>query len=409
VLTENQRARLLKFYSSFQNPVMQLLYIDQAFSQPTIYDLIFSCLSPPTIVRCGRTCRAIYVATKDFNTRAYTINRHLSRFFNNPEGFRSLQAQTAALISGSNALQFLDRTHYADSDLDVFVFLDTVRDIGRWLINHEGYSFTPRPDQLPEFEDAALQMSSAPVELDGFNMHDAYRLTGIAGVHSFSKAPDLTIQVITTQRSPMDCILSFHYPVLLFYILQLTRALLACVMNVIAFDAAYSLYPRATFDFRCGLSLAQISPREAKALAKYATRGWAIHSTIWPHEEDTLQRLFKVYDLRRMGDRDSWVIPLDTTNITLRSPFTLSSPPFTEDPAIFSSWKLTESTSESGQYRMAYHFLSSTILKYDYVNADRDFLLVMIPFFQKQGVLEHSKFRGLPKSNSDQEAWTWLR
>jgi len=134
-------------------------------------------------------------------------------------------------------------------------------------------------------------------------------------------------------------------------------------MNVIAFDAAYSLYPRATFDFRCGLSLAQISPREAKALAKYATRGWAIHSTIWPHEEDTLQRLFKVYDLRRMGDRDSWVIPLDTTNITLRSPFTLSSPPFTEDPAIFSSWKLTESTSESGQYRMAYHFLSSTILK----------------------------------------------
>jgi len=196
---------------------MQVLYIDQAFSQPTIYDLILSCLPPPTIVRCGRTCRVIYVATKDFNSRAYTINRHLSRFFNNPEGFPSLQAQTAALISGSNALQFLDRTHYTDSDVDVFVFRDTVRDIGRWLINHEGYSFTPRPDQLPEFEDAALQIYSAPVEPDEFNTHDAYRSTGIAGVHSFSKAPDRTIQVITTHRSPMDCILSFHSSILLFY------------------------------------------------------------------------------------------------------------------------------------------------------------------------------------------------
>lgn len=174
-------------------------------------------------------------------------------------------------------------------------------------------------------------------------------------------------------------------------------------MNVIAFDAAYSLYPRATFDLRCGLSLAQISPREAKALAKYAARGWAIHSTIWPHEKDTLQPLFKVDVLRRMGDRDSWVIPLDTTNITLRSPFTLSSPPFTDDPAAFSSWKLYGHI--SGEYDMSHHFLSSTILKYDYVNDDPGFLEVVIPFFRKQGLLEHSKFRGLPR---DEEAWTWL-
>ena len=197
---------------------MQHPYIDQAFSQPTIYDLIFSCLSPPTIIRCGRTCRAIYVATKDFNNRAYTINRHLSRFFNNPEGFRSLQAQTAALISGSNALQFLNRSHYTDSDLDVFVYPNTVRDIGRWLINHEGYSFTPRPDQSLEFEVAALEMSPVPGEPDSFDVHDEeYRSTGIIGVHSFSKARDLMIQVITTRRSPMDCILRFHSSTLFFY------------------------------------------------------------------------------------------------------------------------------------------------------------------------------------------------
>ncbi|EDR15939.1 uncharacterized protein LACBIDRAFT_301449 [Laccaria bicolor S238N-H82] len=367
---------------------MQLSYIGQAFSQPTIYDLIFSCLPPPTIMRCGRTCRVIYVATKDFNTRAYNINRHLSRFFNDPEGFRSLQAQTAALISGSNALQFLDRSHYADSDLDVFVFAGTVREIGRWLINHEGYSFTPRPEQSPEFEKAAVEMSPVPGEPEAFEVHEAeYRSTGIIGVHSFSKAPDLTIQLITTRRTPMDCILRFHS---------------TCVMNVIAFDAAYSLYPRATFDLRRGLSLAHISPREAKALAKYGARGWVIHSTIWPHEEDTLKPLFKVDVLRRMIDRDSWVIPFDTTDITLRSPFNLSSPPFTEDPAAFSSWTLCGRTSL--EYDMSYRFLSSTILKYDYVNDDPGFLEVMIAFFQKQGSLEHSKFRGLPK---DVEAWTW--
>ena len=51
----------------------------------------------------------------------YIINNHLSRFFPDPIVFRSLQARTANLVSGSNALQFSDRTSYEEADTDVYV------------------------------------------------------------------------------------------------------------------------------------------------------------------------------------------------------------------------------------------------------------------------------------------------
>ncbi|KAF8555426.1 hypothetical protein OG21DRAFT_1393608, partial [Imleria badia] len=72
-------------------------------------DLLFACLSPRSLIRFALTCRAAYLAVAEFKTRAFNINRHLSRYFTDPIVFRCLQARTNSLVSGSNTLQFLDR------------------------------------------------------------------------------------------------------------------------------------------------------------------------------------------------------------------------------------------------------------------------------------------------------------
>ncbi|EIW73751.1 hypothetical protein CONPUDRAFT_160756 [Coniophora puteana RWD-64-598 SS2] len=88
----------------------QLDHINQTFSRAPVYEAIFSCLSPRELIRVSRTCQVAHDAFQSFIHRAYNINRHLSRFLTDPISFQSLQARTGTLISGSNALQFLDRT-----------------------------------------------------------------------------------------------------------------------------------------------------------------------------------------------------------------------------------------------------------------------------------------------------------
>lgn len=76
---------------------------------PHIYDVIFSALSPDNLIQCSRTSRDMYDATNNFKRRAFDISKHLMLFFRDVTGFRKLQRRTGAVISGSNALQFMDR------------------------------------------------------------------------------------------------------------------------------------------------------------------------------------------------------------------------------------------------------------------------------------------------------------
>ena len=55
-----------------------------------VCDLVFSFLSPPSLVRIALTCRAAYLAVVEVKTRAFNIDRHFSRFFTNSIAFRCL-------------------------------------------------------------------------------------------------------------------------------------------------------------------------------------------------------------------------------------------------------------------------------------------------------------------------------
>lgn len=67
----------------------------------------------------------------DFNKRAYRIDLFLRPFFTFAQYmiFRNIQTFTGLLISGSSALQFMDRTVYAGSDLDLYVHYRSIRGV----------------------------------------------------------------------------------------------------------------------------------------------------------------------------------------------------------------------------------------------------------------------------------------
>ena len=116
------------------------------------------------------------------------------------------------LISGSTALQFFDRTHYPDSDLDIYVEHGHVNCIAQWL-ESIGYAFVFRRRQDPELEFALIEAPTTFHEGPGFFPSEkvGYFGRGVAGVFNFLKYhPERKIQLITSLHSPLEVILHFH-------------------------------------------------------------------------------------------------------------------------------------------------------------------------------------------------------
>lgn len=186
--------------------------LDDIFHSPPVYNGIFSCLSPPDIIRVGWTCRLLREAVADFQRLAYNINRHLTHFVQEPIALRHLQRKTGFLISGSNALQFLDRTFYSSSDLDLFAYPESAKAIGAHLIEKEGYVFKPSAKQPKMFEELVVTPRNMDVRFRGPSLNElAYSANGMSELFRFTHSErNLEVQLITCQRAPLDCVLYFH-------------------------------------------------------------------------------------------------------------------------------------------------------------------------------------------------------
>ena len=183
-------------------------------SRHPIYDGIYSRLSPGARIRFGRTCRLAYNSVQDFHSRAFNVNRHLRRFFDDPIAFRNMQARLAILISGSNALQFLDSTFYPESDLDLYVWQGSIEEVGHWLMEHEGYLFAPSRYQDKIFGVASEirlpWLNSLGLAFDG---DDDSHYGPFLEVYSFTRnGPDgpLKVQIVASACSPLLTILNSH-------------------------------------------------------------------------------------------------------------------------------------------------------------------------------------------------------
>lgn len=195
------------------NPALEM------FRRHPIYDNIFCHLTPLSLTRMASVDRAIRAVTQDFSTRAYNINRRLSRFFTRPLSFRSLMARTRMVISGSFALQFFDRTYYPDSDLDLYLHPNRdMIDVGLFL-EKDGYQYVPSSWQLQTYKDEAERIcGSIDVEVDDIEDDEEasllYSLRSLRAVYTFTKKLEdgevRRIQLIVSRVSPLASILDFH-------------------------------------------------------------------------------------------------------------------------------------------------------------------------------------------------------
>jgi hypothetical protein len=178
-----------------------------------LIEQILPCTSPATFICFSKTCRTARALVNEWTRRVFDINKHLVRFFSDPRAFRALQASTGTLISGSNALQFLDRTVYEDSDLDLYLSVGVELVVGQYL-QGEGYAFAPSNSQSPDFEEQILNAQDSDDELSdywGGSSSDG----PVPRVYNFERlSPDRRlrrkVQLVVTEDSPLQRVLKFH-------------------------------------------------------------------------------------------------------------------------------------------------------------------------------------------------------
>lgn len=187
---------------------------------PVLYDDVFFYCTPGSIFKIGRTCRNGRYASQEYAKRKFNINKHLQRFFPDPLAFRSVQASTGAVISGSAALQFLNRTIYPNSDLDLYVSAEESFPLCKFLMSDQGggYVYKRYPFQSPNFMAAWKRVRAwkpaEGIEEDPFDVAwTGYGSNWIRSVFNFfakTKNGKRNVQVIVTTFDPLSSILGFH-------------------------------------------------------------------------------------------------------------------------------------------------------------------------------------------------------
>ncbi|KAK7678738.1 hypothetical protein QCA50_018320 [Cerrena zonata] len=321
-------------------------FLGHIIDNPSIYNIIF-CLCPAiTLVRLLQTCSRVRAAVMDYMSYNFSVDRLLSRYFSHPITFRYIQARSATIISGSTALQFFDRTFYPESDLDLYIPMAWRERLGCYLLN-EGYTFSPSPKQHPTFH---IAVSDREV----LSSRGRYgHLKAIAGVFNFTKLTalgQLRIQMMVAVRSTLEVILNYHS---------------TCVMNLITFDKAYCLYPRATLEDRTSLICTSRDDEVIERVYdRYRERGWTMVTSYEQVEPLTLPSL-QVGLPRSIEGGYTWVITLPCDFYNLILPVTPRSTPLTSDPVSASSWTLVENN-EAGPH-MKFGNITHPQLFYAYV------------------------------------------
>ena len=342
-------------------------------------DLILDHCSPKSLIRLLRTSRVLREVVTKYMEKAFNIEKILARYFPNPSSFRFIQACTGTLISGSTALQFFDRSFYPESDLDIYVSKAWRVEVGQFLLQ-SGYQFVPHGRQRSVFENAVSEMRI----MTSTALYGNFR--GISGVFNFVKqgarGERLKVQLMVSARSPIEPILRYHsskLSLVFFMFHSHDTDTLAMVMNVISFDTAYCMYPRATLEQHVSLACtARRDPTLEGIYRKYAARGWRTIRSVDSLERRTSDPALCARHPRWINDGLSWSVRLP-----LPSGFGDSLPPLNwrtgairRDPVSATSWRLAVDQ-ESRTCETVFVQPQAVNLFYQYVFANEDVLRTM--------------------------------
>ncbi|KAF9033417.1 hypothetical protein BDZ89DRAFT_1036738 [Hymenopellis radicata] len=258
---------------------------------------------PIDLVSFALTCTYAFASTRFFMNLAYTHYKILMPFLRSRRGveeFVELMSRTSMVISGSQAIAFLYRLRYSESDLDLYVgskrHMGAVEEIVTFLMRY-GYQVIKEniqhSIQHPDFIRKWKPFANATTGRTFVMRTDEYSPSNIVRVIHL-KFGNRVIQIIVPAHNIMDAILSFHSTV---------------VMNVITATHAYCLYARASLVEK--VNIIRKGPYDndhvSTAIDKYEHRGFA---PVDVGESDWI--IDYRDDMRRVGDRYCWSVPLSS-------------------------------------------------------------------------------------------------
>jgi len=275
-----------------------LLHDFLAEDRPILYQIICSHLDTLDIIHLSRVCRL----TAHLPRSIWNINRHLSSWVYAPVAFRDMMAQCNAVVSGSDALQFLSREKFDDSDLDVYIERsDEILKFCDYLIESERYKFMPYEWQSKDLQTAIFltgafarqQQNLAPLGLLNGNLQDFYELKSINNIIELRRVGhgEKRIQIIATSTLPTAAIIKDYHA--------------THVFNFFTWNRCYSLFPSLTFGPRLGVITKSLNEKLRGCIQKYSKRGWSMVPYCF---EEQVTSMYPIRGHRRIGDKYTWVI-----------------------------------------------------------------------------------------------------
>lgn len=285
-----------------------------------VVDTFFRSWSPDLILRLKPLNSSMYFAVEAYMFRAWSIHEALSPWFFEPEKFLRTLHECDGIVSGSAALLFLGREGFTPSDLDIYVPLHGLLNMGRFL-KAESFRYQATGPMHPLFDVAALSLSSAmgkyvsgPSQrrrspIAPFTTFNFYRpgsglpLEGREGTH---------VQVSVTYQDPiMFMIETFHSSERsrMRFVSSIVDRFSAAVMNYFTSTYAASLFPFTTFNERRSLvcqDIRQSALIHRSWMDKYRRRGFEIVTAESPFHPTFETRYWN----REVGDDLTWVLPL---------------------------------------------------------------------------------------------------
>lgn len=197
-----------------------------------------------------------------------------------------------ALISGRFAVEFFERTKFPERVLEIYIEASNADKLAAYLVEVENYQHKTPIERL-SFPNAVLDF-----------LHYERK--------SWPRPRPKQIKITITCVPPIVAIIN------------LGRYSTIC-LNIISWNKAYAIFPKSSFIWHKGF-LAHVL--DGKLKDDYSRYGWRTQDVQWVEDEARDKSFVRE---RRVGDKHSWMILFDTTDVSW-SP----TPDFVLEHAVFS-------------------------------------------------------------------------
>ncbi|KAF6747813.1 hypothetical protein DFP72DRAFT_821264 [Ephemerocybe angulata] len=188
-----------------------------ASSQITLHAKLFDRMPAGDLMRLSKTSTVLREVMEIYQQKRWNIDRFLGCWFWDSGTFRATLARTGAVISGSQALRFMDRLGPSPrSDLDIITRVGGVLALTRYVESH-GYTRVERPrnpnEDYPLIADVLSMTTSNNFCVGGgtdgiIDIFDFERPTS-GDISRFS--PVLKVQIIAVAQNPVHhLIYTYH-------------------------------------------------------------------------------------------------------------------------------------------------------------------------------------------------------